>query len=738
MKYNKSLVLFMIFTVIACISIVGSASAADTTNTTINTTNTAITTNATGQSAYKGPQTNTTKYTNGNDQGYATHTKNGTTYTVKNGDLYAINPNGTTEWTYTIDHSGGGEGGFFQNAPTLGPDGTIYMLGMGKLYAINSNGTAKWIYDTRGTSMDYGSPIMSANGVIYFANGWSVWGIDTTLADPTKEDYKYKFDSNGQISGGLTPSADGKTFYFTTTSTNTIYAIDSTDLTLKWSNSTIGKVDSGINPIIGSDGTIYIGSSNSGLCAFNQNGTLKWSYTNGTVHNGNIAIAADGTIYIGLGQTARTGYLYALNSDGNLKWAYYIGKPVTSTPVIGSDGTVYFGATNGIIYALNPDGNVKWQYNIGGSPNVSSLGSDGTLYISNGVIAIQDLIANLTAKPGANPLNCTFTDTSSNIPTKWSWDFGDGNTSTDQNPTHKYANPGTYTVTLTVTNANDVTNTTTQTITVQKDSTAPTATTKPNGTYNNPNITITSSDDFDQNPTLYYSLDNGVTWQTAAKTTTLSFADGTYTVQYYAEDATGNKGTTQTATYTIDTKAPTATANVASGTYNTNKVVTIIMNENGTIYYTLNGATPTTSSTRYTGPITISSTKTLKYIAVDNAGNTSPVYTAAYNIDKTAPKISATTPKNKAVTVTRTGTISIKFSESIKTNVNWSKVYVKNLKTGKKISISKWIKGNMLYIKTSKRSAYTWYQVYIPASAVKDIAGNKAKGYTWKFKTGKK
>jgi hypothetical protein len=32
----------------------------------------------------------------------------------------------------------------------------------------------------------------------------------------------------------------------------------------------------------------------------------------------------------------------------------------------------------------------------------------------------------------------------------WHWDFGDGNTSTHQNPTHTYANHGTYTVTLTV------------------------------------------------------------------------------------------------------------------------------------------------------------------------------------------------------------------------------------------------------------------------------------------------
>jgi PKD repeat protein len=47
----------------------------------------------------------------------------------------------------------------------------------------------------------------------------------------------------------------------------------------------------------------------------------------------------------------------------------------------------------------------------------------------------------------------TFTDlTTGNNLTSWSWDFGDGNTSTDQNPTHTYASAGEYSVALTVEN----------------------------------------------------------------------------------------------------------------------------------------------------------------------------------------------------------------------------------------------------------------------------------------------
>jgi PKD repeat protein len=45
-----------------------------------------------------------------------------------------------------------------------------------------------------------------------------------------------------------------------------------------------------------------------------------------------------------------------------------------------------------------------------------------------------------------------FTDVSLNSPDSWLWDFGDGNTSTNQNPVHTYAQNGQFTVTLTTTN----------------------------------------------------------------------------------------------------------------------------------------------------------------------------------------------------------------------------------------------------------------------------------------------
>jgi PKD repeat protein len=64
-------------------------------------------------------------------------------------------------------------------------------------------------------------------------------------------------------------------------------------------------------------------------------------------------------------------------------------------------------------------------------------------------------IANFTATPsnGTAPLTIQFNDTSTTLPISWTWTFGDGGTSNIQNASHRYTNPGTYTVKLTVTNA---------------------------------------------------------------------------------------------------------------------------------------------------------------------------------------------------------------------------------------------------------------------------------------------
>ena len=63
---------------------------------------------------------------------------------------------------------------------------------------------------------------------------------------------------------------------------------------------------------------------------------------------------------------------------------------------------------------------------------------------------VASFTPSLTTQTAGLPIS--FTDTSTNTPTSWAWDFGDGTSSTLQNPSHTWTTAGPYTVSLTATN----------------------------------------------------------------------------------------------------------------------------------------------------------------------------------------------------------------------------------------------------------------------------------------------
>lgn len=109
--------------------------------------------------------------------------------------------------------------------------------------------------------------------------------------------------------------------------------------------------------------------------------------------------------------------------------------------------------------------------------------------------------SNTTIGPGAT---VAFSDHSTGTPTTWLWDFGDGNTSTEQNPTNTYINAGSYTVTLTVSNS-DGTKTTTKAdyITVTTENLPPLALFTVNTTSGKTNETIQFTDESMYKPTAW-------------------------------------------------------------------------------------------------------------------------------------------------------------------------------------------------------------------------------------------
>ncbi len=353
--------------------------------------------------------------------------------------LYAINPDGTEKWRYKT-------GGWIWSAPAVADDGTIYVGSWDNfLYAINPNGTLKWKFGGGG-EMD-SSPAIGNDGTIYVGSySHKLFAINP---DGTE---KWRYETGYHITSDPAIGNDG-TIYIGS-GDSYLYAINPNG-TLKWRFKTDDDIKS--HPSIGADGTIYIDSWDYYLYAVNPDGTEKWKIQTAS-GCGSAAIEFDGTIYIG----AYDGYLYAINPDGTIKWSYKLDAQSTghSSPAIGGDGTIYVcGGT--LLFAVNPDGTELWRKEIGKAESSPVIGEDGTIYIGSG----QDDFGYLHAFGApyfiaeANgpyyglidePVQFEGDAYKGVKPYTWLWDFGDGYSSDEQNPSHIYTEEGNYSVTLTV------------------------------------------------------------------------------------------------------------------------------------------------------------------------------------------------------------------------------------------------------------------------------------------------
>ncbi len=114
--------------------------------------------------------------------------------------------------------------------------------------------------------------------------------------------------------------------------------------------------------------------------------------------------------------------------------------------------------------------------------------------------------------------------------------------------------------------------------------------------------------------------------------TLASGPDGIRTVYVKFKDTLGNWSVVYSDDITLDTTGPTVTPSVPAGTYTSAQTVTLSTEQGATIYFTTNGSEPTAGSTVYATPITISTTTTLKFFAIDSNGNPGGVVAPTYTI----------------------------------------------------------------------------------------------------------
>ena len=148
-----------------------------------------------------------------------------------------------------------------------------------------------------------------------------------------------------------------------------------------------------------------------------------------------------------------TGAVFVLfmASDGSVVHQERIGK--TGPVQLPLRSTDWFGSAMAPLGDLDLDGVPDL---IVGSRNDDDGGANTgalyTLFLEGGILPPTARMHASTVV-GEVPLLVSFEDASSGSPTTWAWDFGDGTTSSLQNPTHVYDLVGTYSVSLEVTGA---------------------------------------------------------------------------------------------------------------------------------------------------------------------------------------------------------------------------------------------------------------------------------------------
>ena len=202
----------------------------------------------------------------------------------------------------------------------------------------------------------------------------------------------------------------------------------------------------------------------SGLWNWGDGATTPWTGVGSTVSH---AYSTSG---------ARTIVLTVSNANGssNANWAITVYDPVNVAAVACSPSSG--NAPLAVECTATVSGDVlsyAWDWGDGTSPTAAYPGyhtfdpvASGnytvrlTVYGWGGssasaetsvAVNVPPVVAAFTCTPviGPAPLRVTCTDQSSGNPTAWSWQFGDGRTSSTQNPTHVYSAQGMYTVTLT-------------------------------------------------------------------------------------------------------------------------------------------------------------------------------------------------------------------------------------------------------------------------------------------------
>jgi outer membrane protein assembly factor BamB len=400
------------------------------------------------------------------------------------GRLYAVNPDGSQKWVANLAYG--------LSTPTVGANGTIYVCDSTGVYALDPMlGNQLWRYQVGSAQ----GVAIGEDGTLYVGAGNDLIAIDQSTGTQ-----KWTKTLTGPVSG-LPALGKANGFWYVYVGvgyvagqTPRVFALNPDDGTESW-RFDLGPYSAPTAPVLGADGTVYVGQSTSVFALNGWTGARLWMCQLSRPLSGWLALDSAYTVYL----TDDRGRLYAIEGSGaragQQKWTW-LGVGAGYTPAIAGDGVVYFGAddsvtTTGRVYAIDESTGLverPWMMTTaapiyGGSP---AIAGDGTLYIMDRggtLYAIGPETPNaptVTANARSAGLNAQLSGSATaNDPgidiEKYEWDF-DGDQvidatidATKQGPgaNWTYAVAGTYTATLTATDSHGASASATVQVTVQ-------------------------------------------------------------------------------------------------------------------------------------------------------------------------------------------------------------------------------------------------------------------------------
>ncbi|GAA1273039.1 hypothetical protein GCM10009609_40160 [Pseudonocardia aurantiaca] len=273
------------------------------------------------------------------------------------------------------------------------------------------------------------------------------------------------------------------------------------------------------------------------------------------------ASVGDGLTRPQLALDTTNGLLFVMQSTESGGSVYYKSAPLNNISFAPGRGSTLMSASGALINNVS-----TMKDPVNATTGLVAIASDqfARRYyhseMSLGTPAASAPTAGFTAAPSVeDPLTVQFSDTSSQNPASWAWNFGDGTTSTEENPAHTYAAAGQYTVLLTATNATGSSAPVTQVVTVTAPAPAPTAGfSAVSPTSSNP-LVVQFIDASTGTPTSWaWDFGDGAT-STEQNPTHIYAAAGQYTVSLTATNAAGSSPPlVQTVTLDPVTPVPTA------------------------------------------------------------------------------------------------------------------------------------------------------------------------------------